>query len=747
MYIRFAFICLCALPLLSGRGAPASPCAVTPAVAEVQPAKGAFTLTPRTGIRCDDPALADAAGLFALSYEKITGFPLASGGAGIAVAITPDTDLPAEGYRLTVGRDGVRIEGSDATGVFYGLQTLLQLIPAKAPYAVAATRITDYPRFGWRGLMLDVSRHFFSKAEVMRVLDVMALHKLNRLHLHLTDNQGWRMEIDRYPRLTGVGAWRADRTGIPWSKRKPQAPGEKTTYGGFFTKDDIREIVAAAAARGIEVVPEIEMPGHAAALMAAYPELGCFPEPFTVPVGSGKYTYRMFCAGRDESFEFLENVLDEVIELFPSRYIHLGGDEASYEWWQKCPRCQKRMRDEGLADEHALQSYFISRIARHIQSRGCEAIGWDEILYGGLAKDAIVMSWRGYEGGLEASAQGHRVIMAPSTMNYLNFGQTSPPFDVPSRSSFVTSLRTSYAYDPVPPAMTATQAAWVMGGQACVWAEFIYDYGILEPKLLPRLGATAEALWSPPARRSWDSFIARQEPLREHYTRLGYRWSEGTYKVDIAVEYADGKAVARFATSQPGPVIRYTTDGTTPTPRSPQLRGDRLTIAEACTLTAAIFTDDSLREEPTVVLVSPANRLPAAKVTYHQPYWDHSAAAGARTLTDGVTGDRYRLDSGWLGFREGVDITFELPAEAFVSELCLGFLRMNDRRARVPQSVTVEALDVEGRSVKSATATIAVPERNPARADASVSLDVRAKSLRITTPKEELIMIDEIITK
>ena len=412
--------------------------------------------------------------------------------------------LPSpESYTLSVTPQQILIRATSGAGLFYGVQTLLQLAqPSGAgSYSIASVEIEDTPRFAYRGLMLDVSRHFSTKEFIKKQIDALAYYKINRLHLHLTDAAGWRLEIKKYPLLTEFAAWRTDPTWKQWwnGGRKYvrcDAPG---TYGGYYTQDDIREILEYARQHYITVIPEIEMPSHSEEVLAAYPQLSCSGEP---------YKNSDFCVGNEETFTFLENVLTEVMELFPSEYIHIGGDEAGKSAWKTCPKCQKRMTDEHLANVDELQSYLIHRIEKFLNNHGRHLLGWDEILQGGIAPNATVMSWRGEEGGIAAVTSGHRAIMTPGAYCYLDSYQDAP-YSQPEAIGGYLPLKKVYSYNPVPASLTAEQAKLVYGVQGNLWVEYIPTPEHVEYMIYPRILALAETAWSAPERKSWPDFHAR----------------------------------------------------------------------------------------------------------------------------------------------------------------------------------------------------------------------------------------------
>lgn len=412
--------------------------------------------------------------------------------------------LPSpESYTLSVTPQQILIRATSGAGLFYGVQTLLQLAqPSGAgSYSIASVEIEDTPRFAYRGLMLDVSRHFSTKEFIKKQIDALAYYKINRLHLHLTDAAGWRLEIKKYPLLTEFAAWRTDPTWKQWwnGGRKYvrfDAPG---AYGGYYTQDDIREILEYARQHYITVIPEIEMPSHSEEVLAAYPQLSCSGEP---------YKNSDFCVGNEETFTFLENVLTEVMELFPSEYIHIGGDEAGKSAWKTCPKCQKRMTDEHLANVDELQSYLIHRIEKFLNNHGRHLLGWDEILQGGIAPNATVMSWRGEEGGIAAVTSGHRAIMTPGAYCYLDSYQDAP-YSQPEAIGGYLPLKKVYSYNPVPASLTAEQAKLVYGVQGNLWVEYIPTPEHVEYMIYPRILALAETAWSAPERKSWPDFHTR----------------------------------------------------------------------------------------------------------------------------------------------------------------------------------------------------------------------------------------------
>ena len=460
---------------------------------------------------------ATAAGLLAERFPTS-----AVDGAGAQITIALDPALGAEAYELVGDPSGVRITGGDAAGAFYGVQTLLQVLPPAVftaepgtAWDVPGVRISDRPAFAWRGAMLDVARHFRSVEFVMRFIDLLALHKLNTLHFHLTEDQGWRLQIDRYPKLTEVGSQRAETILVRPDKAHPEEERyDRTPHGGFYTKDDIRRILAHAATRHVRVVPEVEVPGHSQAAIAAYPELGNTGK--QLPVATKWGVIKHILNPEESTIEFYQNVFDEVIDLFDSPYIHVGGDECEKDEWIASPRAQETMRELDLDSEEELQSWFIRRMAEHIQARGRTLVGWDEILEGGLAPGAVVMSWRGEEGGIAAARSGHDVVMAPFSHTYFDYYQTDDRVTEPYGIGGLLTLEMAYGFRPVPAELTADEARHVLGAQFQLWSEYMPKEVNVEFMAFPRGCAFAETVWHPEP-GDFDEFLGR---LRTHARRL-----------------------------------------------------------------------------------------------------------------------------------------------------------------------------------------------------------------------------------
>lgn len=491
----------------------------------------------------------------------------------------PVSELGNEGYMLEINKNSINLSANKAAGIFNGFQTLKQLFPlkqisskanSKDSIKIAGCIIKDYPRFKWRGLMLDVSRHFFTADEVKAYLDKMAQYKFNVFHWHLTDDQGWRIEIKSLPKLTEIGAWRVERYGRFGEERLNPKPGEKAAYGGFYTQKQIKDIVSYAAERNITIVPEIDVPGHSMAALAAYPDLSTKKEPKFVAPGSkfsewyGDGTFKMLIENTlnptdEKVYEFIDKVFTEIAELFPGEYIHMGGDEAYHGYWDKDPSVQKFMKENDIKDSHKLQSYFVKRVEKIISSKGKKMIGWDEILEGGLADGAAVMSWRGMKGGIEAAKMGHEVVMSPTTYAYLDYSQGDHTVENPIYADL--SLEKSYTFEPIP---EGVDPKYVIGGQGNLWSEVIPNLPYAFYMTYPRAFALSETLWSPKEKKNWDSFINRTEHHFQRFDATQTNISKAVYDPIVHVYIENGVLMCELKNSILNSEIYYTIDNTYP---------------------------------------------------------------------------------------------------------------------------------------------------------------------------------------
>lgn len=520
--------------------------------------------------------------------DVATGQPTGSRAITLSLNGSRDAELGDEGYTLTVDQNRIALAANRPAGLFYALQTLRQLMPAgkgDGTTEIPGCTIRDYPRFKWRGLMLDVSRHFFTKEEVKKYIDVMAQYKFNTFHWHLTDDNGWRIEIKSLPKLTEVGAWRVERYG-PFGSRPEPKPGEPTPYGGFYTQDDIREVVQYALERNVTIVPEIDVPGHSMAALASYPELSTRKEPKFVNPGSsfaewyGNGKFRMLVENTlnpadEKVYDFLEKVFTEVASLFPGPFIHVGGDEAYHGFWEEDPGCQALMKKQKLKDGHELQSYFMKRVAKIVEKQGKKMIGWDEILEGGLAKGAAVMSWRGMQGGIAAAKMGHEVVMSPTTYAYLDYTQGDHSLEIPIYADL--SLKKAYEFEPVP---EGVDAKYILGGQANLWTEHIPTLRHVFYMTYPRALATAESVWSPASKKNWEDFSARVLDHFERFDAESLNISRAVYDPIVQTKMENGKLVCTLSSDLSGTELHYTLDRTFPDAFTPKYNGP-ITIPEA----------------------------------------------------------------------------------------------------------------------------------------------------------------------
>lgn len=550
-----------------------------PAPVQLLTSPGHFKLTAATVIvvSSSDKQVLETARLFSEQLAAPTGYKLkvvrsiAANQKGISFKInkTENQEIGSEGYQLKVTPSKIEVSANQPAGLFYGIQSLMQLLPAsrqnkaetgKVSWNFPAVDITDYPRFGWRGLMLDVSRHFFPKEFIKKYIDQMVKYKYNLFHWHLTDDPGWRIEIKKYPKLTDIGAWRVPRTG-KWGSYEGPQPGEAATDGGFYTQSDIREIVKYAQDRYVTIVPEIDIPGHSAALIVAYPQVSCSGEQYAMyPGSSAGLGANVLCAGNEESFKMLEGIFSEIADLFPGQYVHAGGDEVNKDFWKSCAKCQKRMKEEGLKDEHELQSYVIKRTEKILASKGKKMIGWDEILEGGLAPNAAVMSWRGPEGGIAAAKAKHNVVMSPLQFCYLDYQQTDMAI-AQTGGGFV-KLSDVYRFEPVP---EGVDAKYVLGGQGNLWTEFIASPGRAENMTWPRAFALSEILWSPRTERDFSEFSVRVESQLPRFVAAGVNYSPAIYDPYIVpIKNSAGEMQLTFHKEVGNIDVFYTFDATYP---------------------------------------------------------------------------------------------------------------------------------------------------------------------------------------
>ncbi|MEY1638707.1 glycoside hydrolase family 20 protein [Tenuifilum osseticum] len=652
---------------------------IIPKPVNLKQAEGNFSISDKTIVRADSAdsvAVNNAISLVELLNQKGVGCnfkPEVGVDSTSSIVFTtkgcPDS-LGADGYMLSIGPELIIINANGAAGFFYAIQTLRQLMPAnfekndfrQKSVTVPCLNVIDKPRFPWRGLNLDCCRHFMSKDFVKRYIDLLAYHKMNVLHWHITEDQGWRIEIKKYPKLTEVGAWRTNADG--------------TVYGGFYTQDDIREVVSYAAKRHVTVVPEIEMPGHSVAALASYPNLSCTGEPLKVETSWGVFK-DIYCAGNDSTFIFLQDVLTEVVELFPSPYIHIGGDEAPKYRWENCPKCNARLHNVKLNSYEELQRYFISRIAKFLESKGKTIIGWDEILEGGRPHNAMVQAWRGIDRATEALNANAPVIVSPTSHCY---------FDYPVE---VTNLQKVYSFDPVPAQVDSAKVSLILGGECNMWTEYAPQETV-DSKVFPRMLAIAEVLWTYPQERNYNEFLKR---VRNHYARLealgvsyGFEQSAVEFKSSIG---DDKKSICvEMNKGQENLIIRYTTNGDEPTQNSARYRKP-IVLTSSSILKAAAFNNGKrvgdVFERSFVVSKSLGKPIMLGFVPAEK-YLGGSRQA----LVDGRLGTPKYNDGIWQAVQgSNMEATIDLGANQRISSISLGFLQNIPSWIFLPKRVDV----------------------------------------------------------
>lgn len=690
----------------------------------------------------------------------------------ITLEITNEV-IQKEGYLLSVTKKGIHLKANEAVGLFYGIQTLRQLLPLKIDssiqtnikWTVPAVSIIDYPSFGWRGLHLDVSRHFFPKEFIKKYIDYMVRYKLNVFHWHLVDGDGWRLPIDAYPNLIQTGAWRVDKTKEPWDWRETEIgiPTDgRPVYGGFYTKDDIREIVKYASDRFVQVIPEIEMPGHSYAALVSYPELSCLNNNV---VKEGVYGKDVFCAGNEKSYDFFKTVIDETLELFPSKLIHIGGDEVSKQAWQNCSRCQSLMKNEGLKNEDELQSYFIKKMANYIESKGREIIGWDEILEGGLAPNAKVMSWRGTAGGIKSANLGHDVVMAPNTYTYFDLYQGEPSMEPPAYSKlFLTDV---YKFDPIPKDIEPSKQHHILGGHACLWTETIQTPEQAEYMLFPRLFAFAETIWTPKDNLNLTSFIDRVEYNFNRLNNAGINHSKSIYnvKIDGVLDTINHALTVSMHNEVNRYQIRYTVDGTDPAENS-LLYKEPFTINEETVIKASTFKTDSL-----IGKISSKEYLKHLAnwkdVVYKNKYTTTFSGGGTRglvtggsskALVNGLIGSNDHLDGNWQGFKKSdVEVIVDLGENLNINFIKTNFFHKPSRLIYLPKNL-IFSISNDGIHFKDIAkySTLENPKLGANSYEKKI-LNQKARYIKVfaenigfrpnTTSMETWLLIDEIIVQ
>lgn len=619
-------------------------------------------------------------GMFKVSQAMLVGAGSASNKVNFRVDPNA-TDIPDEGYQLEIDKAGVRLTAKTETGLFYGKQTLLQLLtPNGLPYV----KINDQPRFPYRGLHLDVSRHFFDKEEVKKLMNVMSYYKLNTLHLHLTDAGGWRLQIDKYPKLTQEGAFRTQSDWREWwdngKDRQYLKEGTEGAYGGYYTKDDIRDMLAYAAEKHITIIPEIEFPAHSDEVFVAYPELCC----------AGKsHTSGDFCIGNPKTFEFMENVLTEVIELFPSEYIHIGGDEAGKNTWKTCPKCQALMKKEKLANVDELQSYMIRKAEEFLNSKGRRLIGWDEILEGGLAPEATVMSWRGEAAGFKSARMGHDVIMTPGSYMYFDFYQADPRHQ-PVAIGGYTPIRKVYNYNPIPQdSLTAEEAKHFLGVQANTWTEYIPTPEHLEYMMFPRALAVAEIGWTPQEKRDWQDFKPRVNAHIPVLQQMGLNPFplSNELEFDMVVDTIQKEIRVTMDAEKYPAEIHYTTDGSTPTASSP-IYQEPIVVKDSAKIVAGIFVNGQLQDRVSEQRVDYHKGI-GKSIRFNSRLYPGYMAGGMNAIINGYRGGLTYLDQRWQGYTDNLDCVIDLGEVMDLHQVSSKWMQLTGPGVYQPEKVEV----------------------------------------------------------
>ena len=654
----------------------------------VQLEKGSFLITKETVIQADKKSF--EANYLKAQIKEITGIDLpilevttASSKISLSFLVKSNISTNSKQYHLDISNKKAIIQAESSEGFFYGIQTFLQLLPidTKTQIRIPCLKIVDQPKYAWRGMHLDCARHFFPKEFVMKYIDYLAMYKFNTFHWHLTDDQGWRIEIKKYPKLTEVGAWRYGSMIGHYSEQKY----DSIHYGGFYTQNDIKEIVAYANQRHITIVPEIEMPGHAVAALAAYPEYSCTGGPFEVAKKWGVLD-DVFCP-KEETFTFLEDILTEVMALFPSQYIHVGGDECPKTRWKTCPHCQALIKEKELKDEHELQSYFVQRIEKFVNSKGRKIIGWDEILEGGLAPNAAVMSWRGTEGGITAAKQKHFVVMTPGAYCYFDHYQGEPKNE-PIAIGGYTTVEKVYSFNPTPKELSAEESKYILGAQANVWTEYMYTPENVEYMIFPRIMALSEVLWGTSNPDKYKDFQNRMIQQFSILDKKGIHYSKAIFEVTSkSMPNPNGNGVLfslKSATDSKG--IRYTTDGTNPMWNSFSYNNP-IEIKQNQTVKAAYFEN----KKPKSAFIEQtfySNKATGKKISLvNQPNENYNSG-GAFALVDGIIGNRSKFGRDWLGFLgNDLNATVDLGKTELVNSISVNVLSSEDSWIYYPKTI------------------------------------------------------------
>lgn len=672
------------------------PISIVPCPESVTPGTGNFTFSGKTDFAVENEEQAEIARSFSALFTRAAGFTprVKVGEKKGKITFLTDPSLKSEAYHLEITPKRMMVKASDVKGFFYALQTIRQLLPAaiesttvaddSTDWTIPAVTIKDEPRFGYRGLMVDVVRFFTPKENLLRIIDCMGMLKINTLHLHLVDDNGWRIEINKYPLLTEIGSRRVERPGKSFPERHNARQGEPTVEKGFYTQEDIREIVSYAAQHQIEVIPEIEMPAHSNAALAAYPLLACpVVDKFigVLPGIGGTHADVIFCAGNDSVFTFLQDVIDEVIGLFPSKYIHLGGDEAWKTHWKECPLCQARMRQEGLEDEEALQGYFMARMSKYVQSKGKEVMGWDELANTRIPDGAIIFGWRGFgQAAVKAAEQGHRFVMTPARVMYLIRYQ-GPQWFEPLTYFGNNTLKDVYTYEPIQKEWSPEVRSLLMGVQASMWTEFCNKTEDVEYQIFPRLAALAEVAWTQPRHKNWKNFLSAMDQFNEHLSEKGIVFARSMYNIQHTVTPVNGKLQVNLECERPDVEIRYTVDGSEPTAESLLYR-DKLMSGSAQTIKCATYRDGRQMGK-TLTLPLVWNKATAKPILGNKQ--------AEKILVNGVRGSLRQSDFEWCSWEssDSVAFTIDLQKKQPIRSVSVGCITNYGMAAHKPADMEV----------------------------------------------------------
>ncbi|MCB0453202.1 MAG: family 20 glycosylhydrolase, partial [Aequorivita sp.] len=650
------------------------------------------------------------------------------------IVFVKDASQPSEGYFLDISDSKISIKASDASGAFYAVQTLRQLLPSPltpkgGTVALPQLNISDYPKFQYRSMHLDCARHFFDKEFVKKYIANLALLKMNYFHWHLTDDQGWRIEIKKYPELTRKGAFRKETLIGHYNDTPQKFDGKR--YGGFYTQEDIKEVVEFAAKHNVTIIPEIEMPGHATAAISAYPQLGCTGTQIPVATTWGVFE-DIFCPN-EQTFAFLEDVLEEVISLFPSQYVHIGGDEAPKIQWKNCAHCQQMIQDLNLKDEHGLQSYFIQRIEKFVNAKGKKIIGWDEILEGGLAPNATVMSWRGTQGGIDAAKQKHDVIMTPNSHAYFDYYQSDKPGEPLAIGGFI-PLKKVYSFNPIPKELDAEESKYILGAQANLWTEYIDSEEKVEYMVFPRIFALSEVTWSGPSEnleKDYPEFLTRVENFMTRLDALNINYANHLYEIEGRILKENGQVFYELTTPTPGKEIRYSVNNS-------ETKGysKPILIEENSKISANVFKNgEKVGSDFSEEIMY--HKGITAKISLNIPPNPAYAVGGKEALINGIQGSDTRYgDKEWLGFwGDDLEITIDFGKETEINSVNLRFYDAPGQWIHAPKKVNLWIDLIDGRTV----ATTGLIEKIDTSNMATLKFDLLTKQI-IKTFKIKLVI-------